>query len=53
MDDIQALKPTALAVVPRILTRVYSKIYEGITAKGGFTKNLFDRAVDAKFYYFY
>ena len=47
-DDIKALQPTFMAAVPRILTRVYAKIQEGIKAKGGAAEWLFNKAVNAK-----
>eukprot|EP00347_Sterkiella_histriomuscorum_P022663 403337627 len=46
--DIQTLKPTFLAVVPRILIRVYTKVIEGIYEKGGFALKLFIKAVETK-----
>lgn len=42
------LKPTLFAAVPRILTRVYAKIYEGVRAKGGVSEWLFNKAVETK-----
>ena len=37
LDDIQTLKPTMFCTVPRILNRVYTKIFESVNAKGGIT----------------
>lgn len=45
MDDLKALKPTIFLTVPRILNRVYGKIYETINSKGKMTQWLFHRAV--------
>ncbi|CDW80102.1 long-chain-fatty-acid--ligase 5 [Stylonychia lemnae] len=47
-EDMQELKPTYIAAVPRILTRVYQKIMDGVNAKGGVAKWLFEKAVSDK-----
>ena len=47
-EDMQVLKPTVMATVPRILSRIYAKVYEGVTTKGGVTEWLFNKAVNAK-----
>jgi len=36
IDDIQTLKPTFLATVPRVLNRVHGKIMDGLATKTPF-----------------
>lgn len=47
-DDIQTLKPTFLATVPRILNRVHGKIIESANSASGFKKMMFNNAVNTK-----
>lgn len=51
LEDITELKPTFFVTVPRILNRVYGKIIDGVNAKGGVAKWLFNKAVTDKTYY--
>lgn len=46
-DDLQALKPTIMPAVPRLLNRVYDKIH-GEVAKSAPKKFLFDMACNSK-----
>ena len=48
IEDLQACRPTMLPVAPRVLNRIYDRIYAGITAAGGFKAKLFHAAVQAK-----
>ncbi|CDW80980.1 long-chain-fatty-acid--ligase 5 [Stylonychia lemnae] len=48
LDDLKALKPTHIAVVPRILTRIYQRINDGVRQKGGCSQYLFKKAVNSK-----
>lgn len=48
LDDIQTLKPTFFATVPRILNRVHGKIMEGLTTKTPFQQKVFKGAVKTK-----
>ena len=41
-DDMQALKPTFFATVPRILNRVHSKVMEGLNDSSNFKKIIFN-----------
>eukprot|EP00347_Sterkiella_histriomuscorum_P023487 403334458 len=47
-EDLQVLKPSIFIAVPRILTRIYAKIYEGVRTKGGMAEWLFNKAVETK-----
>ncbi|CDW90135.1 long-chain-fatty-acid--ligase 5 [Stylonychia lemnae] len=47
-QDLKVLKPTMMAVVPRILTKIYQMTYHQVNSKGGLAKSLFDRAVEVK-----
>eukprot|EP00347_Sterkiella_histriomuscorum_P011206 403373341 len=47
-EDLQVLKPEFFIAVPRILTRIYAKIYEGVRTKGGMAEWLFNKAVETK-----
>jgi long-chain acyl-CoA synthetase len=47
-DDIETLKPTMLLSVPRILNRIYNKIFEDVSRKNGFVQWLFNRGVSSK-----
>ncbi|KAL3071337.1 hypothetical protein niasHS_017194 [Heterodera schachtii] len=46
-DDIKTLRPTVLPVVPRVLNRIYDKVF-GEANKSVFTRLLFDAAVGLK-----
>ena len=48
MEDLQACRPTVLPVAPRVLNRMYDKIYAGMAAAGGWKEKLFHAAVAAK-----
>mmetsp|Transcript_19062 Transcript_19062/g.29248 ORF Transcript_19062/g.29248 Transcript_19062/m.29248 type:complete len:250 (-) Transcript_19062:64-813(-) len=48
IEDLQILKPTFFATVPRILNRVYSKLVDGISKLTGFKKWLIDHALATK-----
>lgn len=50
MEDIQTLKPTFLASVPRVLNRVMDKIQAGVKAKGAFSEYMFNKALTSKKY---
>eukprot|EP00285_Hemiselmis_virescens_P009398 CAMPEP_0173378912 /NCGR_PEP_ID=MMETSP1356-20130122/2019_1 /TAXON_ID=77927 ORGANISM="Hemiselmis virescens, Strain PCC157" /NCGR_SAMPLE_ID=MMETSP1356 /ASSEMBLY_ACC=CAM_ASM_000847 /LENGTH=695 /DNA_ID=CAMNT_0014332143 /DNA_START=57 /DNA_END=2144 /DNA_ORIENTATION=- len=43
--DLSALKPTVMAGVPRVFSRVYDKVMQGLEAKGKFAQLLFDIAI--------
>ena len=51
IQDVQTLKPTIFCTVPRILNRLYSKIWDGVNSAGGVKKWLFERAINTKRYY--
>ncbi len=44
--DIQLVKPTWLIAVPRVFNRIYESISTKIEKEGGFTKVLFDMALE-------
>lgn len=48
LDDIKVLRPSFFITVPRILNRVYGKIIDGVNAKGGAAKFMFNKAVATK-----
>ena len=48
LDDIQTLKPTFFATVPRILNRVHGKIIDSVNSSSGFKKMMFNSAVNTK-----
>ncbi|KAJ3118619.1 Long chain acyl-CoA synthetase 7 peroxisomal [Nowakowskiella sp. JEL0407] len=48
LDDVAELKPTVFASVPRLFNRIYDRILQGVSAKGGVAKMLFDTAYAAK-----
>ena len=52
LDDLKVLRPTLFVTVPRILNRVYGKIFDSVAEKGGVSKWLFDKAVYSKTYYY-
>jgi len=47
-DDLPTLRPTVMAGVPRIYSRIYDKVTQGIDAKGGIAKLLFGWGMQAK-----
>ena len=47
-EDLQALKPTVFVSVPRLFTRFYEKMQEGLGKLKGFKKTLATKAVDVK-----
>jgi long-chain acyl-CoA synthetase len=47
-DDMALLKPTFFVTVPRILSRIYSKITDDISKKSSMSKWFFNRAVGTK-----
>eukprot|EP01134_Creolimax_fragrantissima_P006999 CFRG6999T1 len=48
MLDVQALQPTFFVAVPRVLTRIYDKITQGVKAAGGVKEMLFNAAFSAR-----
>eukprot|EP01114_Cavostelium_apophysatum_P021160 TRINITY_DN72_c0_g1_i3.p1 TRINITY_DN72_c0_g1~~TRINITY_DN72_c0_g1_i3.p1 ORF type:complete len:1130 (-),score=527.02 TRINITY_DN72_c0_g1_i3:24-3413(-) len=48
VDDIQLLKPTLLAGVPRVFERVYQRITSAVDQSGFFKKTLFKAAFNSK-----
>ncbi|KAI9149871.1 medium-chain fatty acid-CoA ligase faa2 [Blastocladiella emersonii ATCC 22665] len=48
LEDIQELKPTCFISVPRLLNRIYDKVWAGVRAKGGIGETLFNMAYNAK-----
>lgn len=48
VEDLQACRPTVLAVAPRVLNKIYDKIHNGIAAVGGIKKKIFDAALASK-----
>ncbi|KAJ5069649.1 long-chain-fatty-acid--coa ligase 5 [Anaeramoeba ignava] len=48
MSDIQALKPTIMAGVPRIYSRIYDRVVSTIEQGGAFQKFMFDQAFAAR-----
>ena len=48
IQDIQALRPTVLPVVPRVLNKIHDKIQAGMAAAGGMKQSLFNAALHAK-----
>mmetsp|Transcript_1125 Transcript_1125/g.1927 ORF Transcript_1125/g.1927 Transcript_1125/m.1927 type:complete len:730 (-) Transcript_1125:95-2284(-) len=45
-DDFKALKPTILCGVPRVFTKVYQKVFGGLSAKGCLIRTLFLRSYE-------
>ncbi|XP_054773769.2 long-chain-fatty-acid--CoA ligase 6-like [Lytechinus pictus] len=43
-DDIQALKPTIMPVVPRVMNRIYDKFLQGVKDKGKLKYTVFNLA---------
>lgn len=48
IEDLQACRPTIMAVAPRVVNKIYDKIFNGIAAAGGAKKKIFDAALAAK-----
>ncbi|CAM9555858.1 unnamed protein product, partial [Hapterophycus canaliculatus] len=48
VEDMQALRPTAMPVVPRVLNRFHDKVVQGMLAAGGLKTKLFIKACEAK-----
>lgn len=48
VEDIQALRPTVMPVAPRVLNKIYDKIFAGINAVGGVKKKIFYAGLKAK-----
>ena len=47
-DDIAALKPTDMPVVPRVLKKMYDKIQDTVSGTGSLQKAVFSLALNAK-----
>lgn len=47
-DDIQALKPTILVSVPRLLNKIYEGINSQFNSKSGIAKSILDKALSQK-----
>ncbi len=45
-EDLQAIRPTLLISVPRIYERVHARLRKQLEKQGGFSRRLFDEAVD-------
>ncbi|OIR59117.1 MAG: long-chain-fatty-acid-CoA ligase [Amphiamblys sp. WSBS2006] len=48
LDDIQALRPTFLVTVPRVLTKIHEMVLASVEKKNRFAKGLFYRALGSK-----
>ncbi len=48
LDDIQALRPTFFPSVPRLLTRVYDKIFANVDNASFIKQKIFEMACNAK-----
>lgn len=48
VDDMQALRPTCMPAVPRVLNRMYDKVMAGVRASSPLKQALFQRAYAAK-----
>ncbi|KAJ3000233.1 Long chain acyl-CoA synthetase 7 peroxisomal [Globomyces sp. JEL0801] len=48
LEDVAELKPTFFVAVPRLYSRIYDKVWEGVRAKGGVTEWLFNTAYEIK-----
>lgn len=51
-QDLQAIQPTVLVSVPRIYERVYARIQDALTRKGGAAQRLFQSAIEVGWYRF-
>jgi len=47
-DDFKALQPTVLCGVPRVFTRVYQKVFQGVTSKNCISRGLFLRCYQSQ-----
>ncbi len=47
-EDVIALRPTIMPVIPRVLNRLYDKIVGGMIVKGGLKSVLFRKACEQK-----
>lgn len=48
IDDIQALKPTFLPVVPRVLNRLYGRVMDGVSQANFIKRFLFNTGLNSK-----
>ncbi len=48
VEDLQALRPTCMPAVPRVLNRMYDKVMQGVRASSPLRQALFNRAYAAK-----
>ncbi|KAI8873349.1 acetyl-CoA synthetase-like protein [Ramicandelaber brevisporus] len=48
LEDMQALRPTLFAGVPRLFNRIHDKVWSTVRAKGGLAQKLFERAYATK-----
>ncbi|KAJ5069842.1 long-chain-fatty-acid--coa ligase 5 [Anaeramoeba ignava] len=48
VDELQLVKPTVFTTVPRVLSKVYEKITQGLQKKSVFSRYLFQVAYEAK-----
>eukprot|EP01012_Entosiphon_sulcatum_P003261 TRINITY_DN10982_c0_g1_i1.p1 TRINITY_DN10982_c0_g1~~TRINITY_DN10982_c0_g1_i1.p1 ORF type:complete len:721 (+),score=91.45 TRINITY_DN10982_c0_g1_i1:22-2163(+) len=48
LDDMQVLRPTIFAAVPRLLNRIYAKVSAGFNAQTGIKKELIEIAMESK-----
>lgn len=48
MDDMEELKPTVFASVPRLYNRIHDRILATVRASGGIREYLFNVAFNAK-----
>ncbi|KAF0449735.1 acetyl-CoA synthetase-like protein [Gigaspora margarita] len=48
LDDIAELKPTIFISVPRLLNRIYDKVFASVKGKGGVAQWMFTTAYNAK-----
>lgn len=48
LNDLETLRPTFFAAVPRLFNRIHDKVIAGVEAKGGIAKWLFTQALATK-----
>ncbi|GIQ83380.1 hypothetical protein KIPB_004691 [Kipferlia bialata] len=48
VSDAACLRPTAMAMVPRVCAKIYGAVMNGIEDKGGITKVMFNMALKSK-----
>ncbi|ORZ39192.1 hypothetical protein BCR44DRAFT_41242 [Catenaria anguillulae PL171] len=48
LEDLKELKPSCFVSVPRLLNRIYDKVWAGIKEKGGLAESLFRMAYESK-----